>query len=195
MFTCRIAEDAELRLWEPWHAEALFATVDRNREHLRRWLPWADATKTAEDSRAFLQRSVERFAKDEGFHAGLWLIAPGGSRRVAGGIGVFNVLHNQRKAEIGYWLAEDAQGRGLMTSACRAVIDHLFRERGLHRVEIQCAPENRRSCAVPERLGFTREGVLRQSGWLYGRPIDHVVYGMLAPEWGQDPAGRKSPVP
>jgi ribosomal-protein-serine acetyltransferase len=50
-------------------------------------------------------------------------------------------------------------------------------------VEIGCAPGNRKSCAIPERLGFTREGVLRQREWLYDHFVDHVVYGILAEEW------------
>jgi ribosomal-protein-serine acetyltransferase len=75
------------------------------------------------------------------------------------------------------------QGRGIVTRCCHALLDHLFDERGLHRVEIRCATGNLRSCAVPQRLGFRREGVLRHgefgaTGWL-----DLVVWGILEHEW------------
>lgn len=71
----------------------------------------------------------------------------------------------------------------------RAVVDYAFGRLGLHRVEIRCAADNHRSRAIPERLGFTQEGVLRESGYLNGRFVDMVVYGVLASEWRAGAAG------
>ena len=178
MFTCRLSDDAELRLKEVHHAEEIFAAVDANREHLRRWMHWVDKTRSAEDVRTYIRGALEQFARGETIAVGLWWRG-----RVAGSVGVHDINPDYRRCEVGYWLTEPAQGRGLMTAACRALIDHLFRERGLNRVEIRCEPDNRRSRAIPERLGFVQEGVLRQAAWLYGRPADHVVYGMLAADW------------
>ena len=70
-----------------------------------------------------------------------------------------------------------------MTRACRALVTHAFRELGLHRVEIRAAPGNRRSRAIPERLGFRQEGILRDAEWPYDHYVDLVVYAMLADEW------------
>ena len=70
-----------------------------------------------------------------------------------------------------------------MTTACRAYVDHAFTRLDVHRVEIRCAVENRRSRAIPERLGFRLEGTLRDAEWLYDHFVDSVVYGMLADEW------------
>ena len=88
-----------------------------------------------------------------------------------------------RRTEIGYWLAEPQQGRGIMTRACRRFIDYLFDDVKLNRVEIRCATENDRSRAIPKRLGFKEEGVLRQVQMIHDRLVDHAVYGMLADEW------------
>jgi ribosomal-protein-serine acetyltransferase len=63
------------------------------------------------------------------------------------------------------------------------LVEHAFGELGLNRVSIACAVENKKSCAIPERLGFRREGVKRQAEWLYDHFVDHVVYGALASEW------------
>ncbi|MNT17766.1 putative ribosomal N-acetyltransferase YdaF [compost metagenome] len=70
-----------------------------------------------------------------------------------------------------------------MTRACRAVIDHAFRELALNRLEIRCGAENLRSQAIAQRLGFTREGTLRQAMCLNQHLIDQVVFGLLASEW------------
>jgi ribosomal-protein-serine acetyltransferase len=84
---------------------------------------------------------------------------------------------------IGYWLGESYQGKGLMTGACRALVDYLFSELRLQRIEIRCATSNARSCAVPQRLGFTKEGVLRQAQAFDDHYLDLEVYGLLAEDW------------
>lgn len=178
MFRWQIDTDLELRLLEERHADTLFALVDENREYLRRWLPWVDANTSVEDSKAFIRSLLEKFARNGGIAVGIWY---GG--RLVGVIGFQTLDWTNRKVEIGYWLAEAFQGRRIMTRACRAMVDYAFRELELNRVEIRCAVENRRSRAIPERLGFTQEGILRQSVWLRDEPLDMVMYAMLAREW------------
>ena len=70
-----------------------------------------------------------------------------------------------------------------MTRACQGLIRYGFDELNLNRIVIYVAPENLKSQAVPERLGFQKEGVLRQSIWIYDRFLDLVVYSLLASEW------------
>jgi len=88
-----------------------------------------------------------------------------------------------RSTSIGYWLGERFQGSGVMTKSCKALIEYAFRELKLNRVEIRCAEKNLRSRAIPERLGFVNEGMIREAEWLYDHFVDHVVYGVLAREW------------
>lgn len=70
-----------------------------------------------------------------------------------------------------------------MTKACIAFINHAFSELQLNRVEIRCAVGNTKSRAIPERLGFTNEGTIRDGEWLYDHFVNHIVYGILAMEW------------
>jgi ribosomal-protein-serine acetyltransferase len=89
----------------------------------------------------------------------------------------------ERSTELGYWLGERHQKKGLMTSACRAYVAHAFEELGLNRVEVRAAVMNERSRAVPVRLGFTHEGTIRQVERLHDRFVDHAVYGLIREEW------------
>ena len=99
--------------------------------------------------------------------------------------GFHGVSWVHRSTELGYWLAESAQGRGTMTRAVSTLVDHAFSTWRLNRVAIRAAVDNRRSRAIPERLGFRREGVLRQVERVGGRFVDHVVYAILAEEWSR----------
>jgi len=180
MFPCGIGDDIEIRLLEERHAEEIFAVIERSREHLRQWLPWVDETRSASDIRTFLHGALEAFARGEELHAGIWIAGS-----LAGAIGHHRVDNLHHNASIGYWLAESVQGKGVMTRCCRAMLEYLFEQRSLNRVEIRCATENIRSCAIPARLGFTREGVLRQAEWVNDRFLDLVVWGLLAEEWRQ----------
>ncbi len=174
----RIDEVTELRIYEERHAREVAELVDENRAYLRQWLPWVDNSRSIEDSKAFIQNSLQQFAHNEGFQLGIWYRG-----KLAGGIGYHPINWANRKVEIGYWLGEAFQGKGLMTKACSTLVTYAFDELGLHKVEIHCATENIRSCAIPKRLGFTQEGILRDAEWLYDHFVDLVVFGMLAREW------------
>lgn len=178
MFSARIDDTLELRLLVGQHAEALYRLTDENRTGLRRWLPWVDETRSVEDTKRFIRSGLEQLARDDGFQAGIWL-----EEELVGVIGFHYWRWHSRRTEIGYWLGERAQGRGVMTRACRRLCDYAFRDLGLSRVEIHCDAENVRSRRVPERLGFTQEGVLRGVGYNAAGPANEVIYGMLADEW------------
>ena len=173
-----IDASTELRLLSESDAPELFRLIDQNRVHLRRWLPWVDATQTEEDERLFLRASRAQLLNNNGFACSICY-----QGQIAGNIGYHPIDWSTQRVEIGYWLAEQFQGQGLMTKACQAFTAYAFDALQLNKVEIRCAPDNIRSCAVPQRLGFIREGLIRQAGWLYDHYVDLVLYGMLADEW------------
>jgi ribosomal-protein-serine acetyltransferase len=172
------AEGAELRLLEPPDAKDLFNLIEQNRLFLRQWLPACDLQNSLDDCKASIQASLDRLASNGGSTLGIWWRG-----ELAGVIGAGNIDWENRCTMIGYWLGENYQGKGLMTGACRSLVDYLFFDLKLHRVEIRCAIGNERSCAVPQRLGFTREGVLRQAQAYNDRYFDLEVYGLLAEDW------------
>jgi len=178
MFRRSIQTDVFLTLLEERHAAAAFAVVDREREHLRRWLPWVDRTTCVDDTRDFIRTSLQQFADNEGLVAGIWC-----NEEFIGTVGTHKVDWLNRKVEIGYWIAVKFQGKGIITDACRALIDYSFDELELNRVEIHCAEGNLKSCAIPKRLGFEFEGIRREGQFLDGRYLDIHVYAMLARHW------------
>ena len=170
-------ELAGLRPLRVADAAELHGLIEANRDYLADWLPWA-AEQNRAGTRRFLAEAEEQMRKNNGLQAAL---VPEG--RIVGVIGFHAVDWLNRNTTIGYWLAADAQGRGLMTNAVSAFLDLAFLEWDLHRVEIHAAPRNRRSRAVPERLGFREEGRLREAERVGGRFLDGIVYGLLEDEW------------
>jgi ribosomal-protein-serine acetyltransferase len=172
-----LSSGCELRLLEEADAEALAAVVAANRAHLSRWMPWA-AGHDVERSLEFIRTTRRQIATNDGLQTAI--ICDGA---IAGMIGFHRVDWQHRATSVGYWLAEEMEGRGIMTHAVAAYVEHAFGAWELHRVEIRAAVDNRRSRAVAERNGFVEEGVLRGAERVGDRYLDHVVYGMLAPDW------------
>ncbi len=179
MLAYPLDEETELKLLEPHHAPELFALIDRNREHLQAWLPFPAETRSVEDSRRFIEGRLRALAQGRGLTVGLW------HRGELAGLVGLRLYPYSRRGELGYWLGREFQGKGLITRACRAMIAYAFRELKLHRVEIHCASRNHRSRAVPERLGFRQEAVLREACWTARGLDDLVIYGLLAREWSE----------
>jgi ribosomal-protein-serine acetyltransferase len=178
MFVHTLGKIAELRLLELRHAEELFALIDQDRAHLRRWLPESDVPRSLDECRKVIKAGLEQFANNLGILAGIWC-----EGRLAGVIGLGKIEWENRSASIGYWLGESFQGKGLVVEACRALIDYVFADLKLKRLEVRCATDNPKSCAIPRRLGFRKEGVLLQSQAFDDRYLDIEVYGLLAEEW------------
>ncbi|MGA2269803.1 MAG: GNAT family protein [Bryobacteraceae bacterium] len=178
MFRRAVAPGIEMKQFEPGDAEMVFTVVDRNRAHLRQWLPWVDRTHSPEDIRQFIFRVQAQLEAGQGPNAGVWV-----NGVFAGNVGCHPINWPNRNCSLGYWIDAAQQGKGVITRCCAAMLDYLFDEMRLNRAEIRCGTRNTRSCAIPERLGFTREGVLRQGEWVNDRWVDLVVWGMLEEEW------------
>lgn len=173
--------DTHLRSVRLDDAPELFALVGANRAHLRRWLGWVDTT-SPERIRQFLQAALDQDARALG---PVCCIVHRGA--IVGICGFKPVDRKNRSAELGYWLAASAAGRGIMTRCVQALINHGFRELDLHRIEARAATGNDRSRAVLERLGLRHEATLRETEWLNDRFVDQAVYSVLAHQWSPEP--------
>ena len=178
MFTYALDDQVELRPLAPEHARALFELTDRSRDRLRQWLPWVDSVTEVNHSANYIKGAMKQAAENGGFSAGIWV-----REELVGTISFHEIDWNNKSVGIGYWLDKQFQGQGLMTSACRSFTDHALMRMGLNRVEIRCATTNRRSRAIPERLGFVLEGIIREAEKLPQGFVNHAVYGMIRSEW------------
>lgn len=170
----QITDDSCLRLLDEADAQELHALIEANRAQLARWLPWASG-QGFDDTLDFIRRTRLQASENDGFQAAIIL-----NGVVVGMVGHPGVDWSNRSTRVGYWLDEEHQGRGIATAAVRVLVDHALTVWQLNRVEIHVATENRRSRAIPERLGFREEGTLRRAQLVEGRYLDSVVYSTLA---------------
>ena len=143
-------------------------------DHLRQWLAWVDANKTEKSSEEFIQFVLGQFSRNAGFGAGIFY-----NNKLCGIAGFHNINHSNKMAIMGYWLAKDFEGKGIMSQSVSYLTAFAFETWNLNRLEIRCATDNIKSQAIPERLGFECEGISRQCEIVNGRVLDHRVYAKL----------------
>ncbi len=184
LFTWPLGDDVVLIPRTVAMTDAHCALVQANYERLGRWFPDAyQQPPTLEDSRASMDRAGQGWLDGSVLPLFVAVKAEGGWRLI--GWVNLEIDGPARSAEVGYWLDADFVGRGLVTRAVTAVLDHAFGPLGLDRVGLRTVTDNTRSRNVAERLGFTQEGVLREYAAFPDKRCDLVVYGLLAREWRQ----------
>ncbi|OXM16786.1 GNAT family N-acetyltransferase [Paenibacillus herberti] len=188
MFACELEKGLHLGLLRTADAKALYRTVERNRAVLEAWLPWVHQIENAADMKNYVRFECKRYKGGKAMSAVIF-----DGREAAGLISYQELDFRNRKATLGYWLDSARQGKGIMTDAAAQMIRFAFATLDLNRVEIRARADNRRSCAVAERLGFKQEGVLRQEEYSGGVYRDHIVYGLLEADWKRQETGGDDP--
>ncbi|HQZ82030.1 MAG TPA: GNAT family protein [Pyrinomonadaceae bacterium] len=162
----------------PEMAGEMARVVRANLEHLRPWMPWAVDDYSQQHARIWIESSLKAFEADGAFTLLIFE-----NEDLIGTIGIHDLDDANRRASMGYWIDKGHMGKGIVTRCCQVVLDHLFDTMELNRVQISANVENIRSRAIPERLGFTHEGILRKVELVQGEFRDHAVYGLLLSEW------------
>jgi ribosomal-protein-serine acetyltransferase len=178
MLRFELGDGRAMRLLDASDAEELFVLIDANRKHLARWMPFVGQTRSVADSLVFVRSARRQLAENRGLQ-----MAVLADEQIIGVAGFHAIDWPRRSTSIGYWLAQAHQGAGTMTLAVWALIGHAFDAWELCRVEIRAGVHNSRSRAIPERLGFREEGILRGAERIEDRVIDHVIYAVTAVDW------------
>lgn len=162
-------------------AQDLFEAVVESRDHLRPWLPFADAHQTVEESRDWIIHQMARWLLREELSMSMWEAA---SHRYLGGTGLQVHSWDTGYFEIGYWIRASAEGHGYVTEAVRLLTNYAFNALKATRLEIRCDERNVRSASVPQRLGFVLEGCLRNNMTAPdGRLRNTLVFSLIPGEW------------
>ena len=173
----QISGDLALRQLVSDDAEELFALTDRNREHLRKWLPWLDTCPTVKESLVHIETVWRQSERGDGLSFGIRY-----GNRIAGTVG-YNQISADRIGYIGYWIGKEYEGKGIMFACVSQLIDYGFHVLGLEKQTIAAAVENARSRSVAERLKFKLESTTPNNEWLYDHYVDHVNYSITKTEW------------
>jgi ribosomal-protein-serine acetyltransferase len=179
MFFRHLDNDTKLSLSIPQYADELFELVDKNREFLKQWLPWLDTATKHSDTKEFIETQLLRFQRGEALHVTIFH-----GDKISGVLGYDRIDQVNGIGHMGYWLAQEYNGKGIMTKSVKNLIELGFKYYSLNRIEIRCAVNNLKSRAIPERLGFRQEGTIRRALKVYGVYVDHVIYGLLKEESG-----------
>lgn len=164
-------------------ADKVFAAIEESREHIWPWLPWGDQHQTIEDTRDFILRTQAHWLLRDDMTVGFFEASSG---RYLGGSGLHPHNWDVPAFEIGYWVRASAEGHGYVGETVRLLSDFAFVSLGAQRVMIRCDARNTRSAAVAERLGFVREGRLRnEARSADGEPRDTLVFSLTPddPRW------------
>jgi RimJ/RimL family protein N-acetyltransferase len=178
-----------LRCWDPRDAPLLKEAVDSSLDHLRPWMPWAqDEPQTLAEKVALLRRFRGAFDLGQDFVYGIFAADEGA---VLGGTGLHRRV-GEGAVEIGYWIRASRVGEGLATEAAAALTRVAFESCGVDRVEIRVTPANSASLAVPRKLGFAEEAMLRRRlpGGRAGELRDVIVFSLFRDRYAQTPAAR-----
>lgn len=142
---------------------------------------WSQVTPfTEEDARDYF--AGQESARRRGEEVQLALVEPRDEEKVLGCVSLFALNLEQASAMIGYWLAPQARGRGVASSAVRLLANWGFTMLGLARIELTCGLDNEASQRVAARCGFVREGVLRSHMVFKGGRRDTVLFSLLPGE-------------
>ena len=184
--TITVTEEILLKQLELSDVNEIFTTINRQRDYLGEWLPFIAFTNEKSDLEEYIRSVLAVPAKKGDF---VFVIRYKDS--FAGLIGFKDTDTLNRKTEIGYWLSEPYQKKGIITSSVKALIHFAFEEMNLNRIQIKCAVGNFSSKKIPQRLGFRFEGIERDGELLTGnRFTDIEVYSLLKKEFS--PQGNRS---
>lgn len=169
----RINDKVRMEMAKVNMAQVIFDTINRDREYLKEWLPFVNFTFEVSDTEKFLQSVTSKHNNKDEIYC-IWY-----NEEFAGLIGFKDTDWVNRKTEIGYWLAQNMQHKGIITNCVKRLIEYAFDKLKMNRIQIKVAEKNARSEAIPLSLNFTYEGTER-SGELHGeKSLNLKIYSML----------------
>lgn len=169
-----------LRRFTRRDVESIHEAVDASLPQLAEFLPWAHPGYDRTDASAYVRDSIAAWKEGRAFDYAIRRLEDPG--RHLGNISIWHVSRVGRTGEIGYWIRSDETGSGIATEATAALVDAGFSDLGLHKITLRIATGNKASERIAEKLGFVKEGVLRDELRIRGVWVDHTLFSLLEHE-------------
>jgi len=170
-----------LRPFRRRDVDGIVEAVRASLPELSRWLPWVHSRYGRSDAIRFVRDSSASWVEGRAFDFAIR--TPEAPDHHVGNVSVWHTSRRERAAEIGYWIRTDETANGVATEAACRVLQVAFEELHLHRVTLRIAVGNEPSERIAQKLGFTREGLLRQEVLVKGEWLDHTLHGILEEEY------------
>lgn len=175
IFKLNIDQDIDLVFLHHSLADSLFKLVEKDREYLSQWLAWPVHIKAKEDYLPFINDSINKYSEDKALVCAIEYRG-----KIVGCVSYNSISYSLKKVQVGYWLASDYQGKGIMTRCVDFLTTYAFDTLKMEKVEGSAATENFPSQNVFRRLGFTEEGTITNYENLNGKIVDGIVFGKYA---------------
>jgi ribosomal-protein-serine acetyltransferase len=172
-----------LRRFARRDADSLHDAVAVSLPDLGRWMPWAHDRYGKEDAVAYIRDSGQSWKEGRAYDFAIR--RPQQPDHHIGNVSIWTVSRLGRVAEIGYWIRSDETSAGAATEVTRRMIRVGFDDLLMHKINLRIAAGNRASERVAEKLGFSREGILREELFIRNKWVDHTLYSLLEREWRQ----------
>ncbi len=150
--TIKVDESLILEQLKIEDADDLFALTEKDRAYLSEYLPWPEKTKSVDDSKEFIKLMIQRRADNQEYGYGIKY-----DNNVIGHISLMHV-NDEKRPEIGYWVASEFSGKGITTKATAALTSFALSKLGIPRIIIRAEPENTGSNRVAEKAGYIFQG-------------------------------------
>ena len=170
-----------LRRFARKDADAILEAVEASLPDLAKWLPWAHENYTRDEAVAYVRDSA--LSWKEGRAYDFAIRSPNDPGRHLGNMSIWHVSRLGTVGAIGYWVRTDAPSNGIATETAAAMLELGFGTLGMHKITLRIAVGNEASDRVAEKLGFTREGILREELKVNGSWLDHTLYSLLEHEF------------
>ena len=174
-----------LRRFTRRDVDAVADAVLSSLPELEVFLPWAYRGYGRDDASAYIRDSIQAWKERRAFDFSIRLHDDPSTH--LGNISIWHVSRMGRTGEIGYWIRTDRTTEGIATEATEALLRAGFDHLAMHKIVLRIAVGNRASERIAEKLGFTREGVLREELLIRGTWIDHSLYSLLEQEFARPP--------
>jgi ribosomal-protein-serine acetyltransferase len=174
-----IDEDLYLAILQPLDVQDIFNTIINEKEYLGRWLPFVASTHEFKDTENFVTQAIHVATQIPQY-----VFTIRYQEQFAGLLGMTSTDVQNQKTELGYWLAEAYQKKGIMTKSITELCRWIFTELPINRIQIKCAVHNSPSQKIPLVLNFHLEGVERD-GELLTKDVftDLNIYSLLKKDW------------